>query len=237
MWYGGTLTIVAWSSPALPNSREFTRYEARFRWRSTAALGSPVVPLVNSRTAVASGSQPQPSVSSMDSSSTVARKSARSMISMPVDALEARGHPDAGDHDRRRGPLDDRAQPVVGQAVVDRHEGLAGDGGAEQRDRTAGEFSSISTTWSPGWAGQPGAGPAGAVTELAEGEPAVEGTDGHPVAEAVGGHLEDHPHVHGRTSVGRRQGLGALHQQRGVTQGEGPGRRAWCRAARSPRPR
>ena len=69
MWYGGTLTMVASSSPALPNSSEFTRYEARFRWRSTAAFGSPVVPLVNSSTAVASGSHPQPSVSSIDSSS------------------------------------------------------------------------------------------------------------------------------------------------------------------------
>ena len=46
MWYGGTLTIAASSSPAPANSTVERMYDARLRWRSTAAFGSPVVPLV-----------------------------------------------------------------------------------------------------------------------------------------------------------------------------------------------
>ena len=83
MWYGGTLTMAASSSPAPPNSTELTRYDARFRCRRTAAFGSPVVPLVKRSTAVASGSHPQPSVSGTVSSATAARNESRSMTSMP----------------------------------------------------------------------------------------------------------------------------------------------------------
>ena len=54
MWYGGTLTSVASSSSALANSKVANTYDTTWRWRSTAALGSPVVPDVNSMTAVAS---------------------------------------------------------------------------------------------------------------------------------------------------------------------------------------
>ncbi len=46
MWYGGTLTMAASSSAAPANSTVEMMYEARLRWRSTAAFGSPVVPLV-----------------------------------------------------------------------------------------------------------------------------------------------------------------------------------------------
>ena len=56
MWYGGTLTRAASSSAAAANSTEPRMYDTRCLWRSTAALGAPVVPLVKSRTAMSSGS-------------------------------------------------------------------------------------------------------------------------------------------------------------------------------------
>ncbi len=60
MWYGGTATSAASSAAAPPNSTDPTMYEKRWRCRSTAALGAPVVPLVKRRTAMASGSADGP---------------------------------------------------------------------------------------------------------------------------------------------------------------------------------
>src|SRR5262245_4106509 len=37
MWYGGTLTRLAASAPALANSTVVITYDERWRWRSTAA--------------------------------------------------------------------------------------------------------------------------------------------------------------------------------------------------------
>ena len=226
MWYGGTLTMVASSSPALPNSSELTRYEARFRWRSTAAFGSPVVPLVNSRTAVASGSQPQPSVSSIDSSSTVARKSARVDELDPVDARQALGHAR-----RRRSPWP--APPARRSSAAGRRP--AGSSPARTACRRwptpnsaigHGRASSrrSSTTRSPGWAASQVPARRARWPSSAKVSPPSSGTDGHPVAEAVGGHLEDHPDVHGRSPQSEDgRGLAPFTSERGVAERERPG--------------
>ena len=54
MWYGGTLTSAASSSSALAKSSVENTYDVTWRWRSTAAFGSPVVPDVNSMTSTSS---------------------------------------------------------------------------------------------------------------------------------------------------------------------------------------
>ena len=65
MWYGGTLTRTPSLSSAAPNSTEPRMYETRCLWRSTAAFGAPVVPLVKSRIEISSGSMPQPESSAL----------------------------------------------------------------------------------------------------------------------------------------------------------------------------
>ena len=168
----------------------------------------------------------------------MARNSSRSMTSMPSMPPRRSATPSPAITMARRRPLDDRPQPVVGEPVVHRHERLAGDGRRRTaRSGTAGEFTSTSTTCSPGCGGQPRAGAPGPVAELGEGEAAVEGAEGDAVAEAVGRHLEDHADVHGRASVRRRQRLGALHDERRRRRARASPRRPWCTAARSPRRR
>ncbi len=56
MWYGGTQISCASSPPHPRNSTDEMMYDTRCRCRSTAALGSDVVPLVNNNTATDSGS-------------------------------------------------------------------------------------------------------------------------------------------------------------------------------------
>src|SRR5580704_17404631 len=55
MWYGGTQMSCASSGEHPRNSTDEMMYETKCRCRSTAALGSEVVPLVNSSTATSSG--------------------------------------------------------------------------------------------------------------------------------------------------------------------------------------
>ena len=204
MWYGGTLTTAASSSPAPPNSSELTRYDARLRCRRTAAFGSPVVPLVKSSTAVASASQPQPSVSGTVSSSTAARNASRSMTSMPSIPVEPFGDARTRHHDGRGGALDDRPQSVVGQAVVHRYVRLARDGGAVEGDRDGERVLVHQHDVLALRPGQEGARPAGPMGQLGEGEPSLARSDGDAVAQALPRHLQDHAQVHGDLS--RRTG-------------------------------
>lgn len=83
---------------------------SRLRWRNTAALGSPVVPLVNSSTATASGSQPQPSLSGRSSPSTDRRNSSRSTTSMP--STPATRSATRARRPRRREPPAPRCSPA-----------------------------------------------------------------------------------------------------------------------------
>ena len=135
-WYGGTLTSAASSSSALMKSTVVMTYEARWRWRSTAALGSPVVPLVNSRMAMSSGD-----AASVDGASSGSTASQLLEELGAGDQLDTVDLPDARrdgvlDHDDgRRGAGEDGRQLVVGQAVVHRHVGHAGDAGTEQEGR------------------------------------------------------------------------------------------------------
>ena len=92
-------------------------YEARWRWRSTAAFGSPVVPLVNSRMAMSSGSTNGRSSSTGDDASrAVARNSSVVMGLDPVAVVEALHDVGAGDDEARREAADDAVQLVIGQA-------------------------------------------------------------------------------------------------------------------------
>ena len=87
MWYGGTLTSAASSSPAEANSSVCRTYELRWLWRSTAALGSPVVPEVNSSTPIASLSGMN---SSSPSSGPVAIVAASSVVTMSSPSMPSR---------------------------------------------------------------------------------------------------------------------------------------------------
>ena len=97
MWYGGTLTMAASSSPAPANSTELTMYDARFRCRSTAAFGSPVVPLVKRSTAMRRGRSPSRRSPSIASSATAARNASALETSMPSMPVEPLGDAVAGD--------------------------------------------------------------------------------------------------------------------------------------------
>ena len=144
MWYGGTLTSAASSSSAPMNSTVRSTYDARCRWRRTAALGSPVVPLVNSRIATSSGS------------ATARRRRARRR--RPRVELGARHHGDAvdagdaadlgvvADDQRRRDAGQHGPEPIVGQPVVDRRERHAGDRAAEQQRGSVAELTSTRPT-------------------------------------------------------------------------------------------
>ena len=134
-WYGGTLTSWASSSPAPMNSTVVRMYEVRWRWRSTAAFGSPVVPLVNSRMAMSSGS----AGGELDVAGGLGER--RPGSSSVVDHLDAVDAADAlamsasttasAGANRR----EDAAQLLVVEAVVDRCERDAGERRAEQQQR------------------------------------------------------------------------------------------------------
>ena len=117
MWYGGTLTSAASSSSALAKSSVENTYDVTWRWRSSAALGSPVVPEVNSITSTSSVSG---MVSTVGAPGTPASSSLRGDDLEPVDAVEAADHVVVDDGDRRRRPLGDAPQVGVGEAVVQR---------------------------------------------------------------------------------------------------------------------
>ena len=105
----------------------------RWRWRSTAALGSPVVPLVKRRMAISSGSTKSSSLASPDEVS--ASSSSRVITSMPSTPRDAVDHLGPRDHDGRREPGEDRGELLVGESVAHRREGEAGHCSAEERDR------------------------------------------------------------------------------------------------------
>ena len=93
-------------------------------------MGSPVVPLVKSSTAGSSGSTP-PSASASGPSD--AKKAARLDHGQPVDAVAQAGRDRGFDHGQARcGPLQNGGQLGIGEAVVHRHVGNAGQGGGEQ---------------------------------------------------------------------------------------------------------
>ena len=87
MWYGGTLTSAASSSPADAKSSVCRTYELRWLWRSTAAFGSPVVPEVNSSTPIASVSGMN---SSSPSSGALAMAAASSVVTMSRPSTPSR---------------------------------------------------------------------------------------------------------------------------------------------------
>ena len=95
-------------------------------------MGSPVVPLVNSSTAGSSGSTPPGAVASGPSD---AKKAARLTMAQTVDAVAQAGRDRRLDHGQAGcGPLQNGDQLGVGEAVVHRHVGNAGQGGGEQAD-------------------------------------------------------------------------------------------------------
>src|ERR1044072_5698104 len=107
--------------------------DVRWRWRSTAAFGSPVVPLVKRRTAMPSGSTKSPSAGS------VGGRRARGLPA-GTDAAAAIAPGRAGNGPRRPGRRrgaggEESGQLVAGQPVVARHERDAGQPGPEEEGR------------------------------------------------------------------------------------------------------
>ena len=116
------------------NSTVLMTYEARWRCRSTAALGSPVVPLVNSRMAMSSGSAIG-GVAAGSTPSSSARNWRRGTSSTPSSAPTRAGT--ASSTTTTDGAVRARigAQLVVGEPVVDRDERHPRVAGAEQQRR------------------------------------------------------------------------------------------------------
>ena len=217
MWYGGTLTSAASSSSAPMNSTVPMTYDVRCRCRSTAAFGSPVVPLVNSRMAISSGSASGCVVDRLDRGDLVEEVASQHQLDT-VDRSHPTRHRVVDDDDRRGGTSEDRPQLVVVEAVVDRDEGHAGVAAAEgQRRHDVGADVDQADPLDTALA-RPRPDAAGAVDQLGVGQPArATGPVRGAVAERVGGHLEQHRQVHqilrvcaSPSSVRRRQRLGVL---------------------------
>src|SRR5262245_39549811 len=129
-WYGGTLTSAASSSAAAPNSTEPRMYDTRCLWRSTAAFGGPVVPLVKSRIAISSASIDHSALGALPPR---ARHEALARDRGDGLALaEAGGALRVGDEMRGRDLLEQALELGAREPVVQRHERHAGPGRREQ---------------------------------------------------------------------------------------------------------
>ena len=109
-------------------------YETRWRWRSTAAFGSDVVPLVKSSTPMSSGSTKgcspvTGSAMAAANSPLVMTLRRRRMPPRRVDLVVV------GDHEPPATRPEDPPQLLVRSSVVDRRERDAGQRGTEQGDR------------------------------------------------------------------------------------------------------
>ena len=199
-------------------------------------MGSPVVPLVNSSTATASGSQPHPSVSATDSSTAASRKLHRSRTSMPPTPAKRSATPRPAMTTAGAQQGDDGAEAVVGQPVVDRHEGLAGRSLRRRGRRARPASSRRSAPRSHRAPRRAASRPGGRGGRARRRSCPLDRSDGGTVTEVVGRHLQDHPDVHVELQSEEGSGLAPFSCGRSSATERLPCRSS-CTGARDPRPR
>ena len=114
----------------------------------------------------------------------------------PLDRAEALGDPLADDDRGRRRSHDEVAELAVGEPVVDRHERLVRQRGAEQRDRHDLGVQVHESDPFAGPLGEERAGSTGPDRQLGHGDAGGPRTQRGPLPHAVSGHLQQHAEVH-----------------------------------------
>ena len=159
-----------------------------------AALGSDVVPLVKSRTAISSGSTK--GCSPVTGSAMAAANSALVRTLVAPMSLRRSTSCVVGDHDAAGDAAENAAQLLVGGAVVERSERDAGQRGTEEGHRQR-------VLVQPEVADDLGAAllevdgsPPGSLEEIRGGDPPVMRTKNNAVGVALGCHFEQHGDVH-----------------------------------------
>ena len=159
-----------------------------------AALGSDVVPLVKSRTAISSGSTK--GCSPVTGSAMAAANSRLGDDVGGADGVEALDLLVVGDHDAAGDAAEDAAQLLVGGAVVERRERDAGQRGTEERHRQrVGVQAEVADDLGAALLEVDGS-PPGPLEEIRGGDPPVMRTENDAVGVALGRHFEQHGDVH-----------------------------------------